>query len=1737
MNREEGAVNMGNEGSPSLPNRVGETLTGAAPSAGEPGRAGKLFITIPKNTPEVNVNGENMAAVPMPMAVSAPPPPPAEERAGPANTPEGIVSGAEVGAGAAQQEEEDEEEEGGVILGDHFKVETRRYGETIGKVYYVDDNLISIMPDGVSNILHYFPLVDSEEGRVFDPELGFISITQVGNGPNVGFAELNGFQEGQMIDTFLEDGSLGQSYKITEVNYERDYIRVEDERDPIEFDFKGIQGQPFKVIRIQQATAGPQKPMTAEEIAEEDHAIRLSQTSGAAAAAVMGDQPDDDDIVFFDDFELPKIAILKEIAAADVVYPELTQIKDLFNDLISMIDAPSQKDPLVIKRITALVKMTSSLKNSIIKRGSNGIPIGEETISIETVNDLLKEPTPIARPILDTRRVLYEDKGDEDNDGRRLHNQLLVNSLEGVIQSSKEYYENQGDIPPGQPGVGLPRFHQMLQTYFSRFPLGDVYSGGSFVFPHDAEFFRQAEPETSNVFGLLTGLGKEKKKQYSGKYINNHIGSIDFSLRRGHGPTYRSLTKGGTEISMGGDRANIKGNVLFPYKAVLSGQIGATRTGNLWSMVQRSSAPKEWMKKILEDLGGISAELSADKIIVMHEDEADAIGIPFLDYFKLILQMLVPRGPGDLSPIKADLGMEEKEPNVEQHDAIQQRVNQILASIREHIRSMRDGLAKEQPKPVANQLISQGFVDALLDSVKGYPELETIVKQMQDRTPGYKYVDIGLVGSLLKYAYDYFQVFIGGDQQAIKRERNRFVRDTMVAALRDAQQLADLQRNVGAPPQPNPCEHVATLSAIRSAENDNDRLKLMSRFITTYYGVREKNWVMCKLCKKELICQHEVLQIQQFINPREKKALQKEIIMNFSGGISGAHYSCRNCSFPIADLEYDTNVEFDDNGLPMMGREVLVDKDAIANEEIRSLFGIQINATEEIQFETDTKTEIYTVLKTLCDTLGLTLEGDAIGMIVDRIAAEIAVTISSKDYQALPKEQRKFTYIKFLSQVKIAATAAMLLIHIQTHIPGYRVKFFVEGCKPGFGGFPLISSADPSSDSQSPGVNYITCVLSGMYVKTTPWINGFQTIANDTQRTAFIKSRIVSYCKVFLQDSAIQELLQAKRTHMDTMLGKGASTARALELIPDNFLPRMEVEEESSANATQSPTIREGTKQTSVGEALKSDTWIRAANQIARRSANVIKGSPYVETSCCCDPIDRPGQSFRDAALPPLPELYVVKPGWAYQSIAYTPMTVRPLQITVASLSIESAYRVFLKLCHDGPRKGLPHELGYDLKCDWCGIEIPTQYLYPEIDYIPKKPKEEAELAIKLAQREEEIKSFLQTQGIVINEETFQELLDAAHQRQMFALYTPNLPQAPSEILSGLTTVSFEPVPGFATVLEQSEAALEALGAQASGPDIARALSGLRDSIRDSETLIQQKLGEGRFKLLTSMLDEPTGQVFEIIRSYFLVPIQRVRSGPGYEPVHVPAHYKLEGEHKEIVNKMIDTHLDLIKKFNLYPDENPDSLMKAQFKFEQFQIQMSELMALSPELRVSRIKFSKKLSQEQVARFLKEIIRVWLIGSLGQLIDPDVVPEVEGVDLAAEDGNSDSFIVRLLAAVIAQYSVERLAYNPTVVKQKIEEATEAEHQRFLNKMRGMSEEDKRIEMEKKTLGMGMWGRGKTKLGNLFSGEELELRRQEMMENYGALLVGGPDGFGGDEYGGGGAEEEGYDVGFIDEDND
>jgi hypothetical protein len=49
------------------------------------------------------------------------------------------------------------------------------------------------------------------------------------------------------------------------------------------------------------------------------------------------------------------------------------------------------------------------------------------------------------------------------------------------------------------------------------------------------------------------------------------------------------------------------------------------------------------------------------------------------------------------------------------------------------------------------------------------------------------------------------------------------------------------------------------------------------------------------------------------MHPREKEPLLKEIYLNFNGPLVGGHYQCRNCCQPIAELDFDKNLEFADS--------------------------------------------------------------------------------------------------------------------------------------------------------------------------------------------------------------------------------------------------------------------------------------------------------------------------------------------------------------------------------------------------------------------------------------------------------------------------------------------------------------------------------------------------------------------------------------------------------------------------------------------------------------------------------------------------------------------------------------------------------------------------------------------------------------------------------------------------------
>jgi hypothetical protein len=143
--------------------------------------------------------------------------------------------------------------------------------------------------------------------------------------------------------------------------------------------------------------------------------------------------------------------------------------------------------------------------------------------------------------------------------------------------------------------------------------------------------------------------------------------------------------------------------------------------------------------------------------------------------------------------------------------------------------------------------------------------------------------------------------------------------------------------------------------------------------------------------------------------------------------------------------------------------------------------------------------------------------------------------------------------------------------------------------------------------------------------------------------------------------------------------------------------------------------------------------------------------------------------------------------------------------------------------------------------------------------------------------------------------------------------------------------------------------------------------------------------------------------------------------------------------------------------------------------------QLSEINKISTELRISRMKFSPKLTEVQVQMFFNQIMKTLVLGPLGELANPEVNPESPDGMTSPDPANSDQFLIKFVSACLVKYKKEAVSFNPEETKQKIAEAKELEAQRFVKKLDKLTPEERQIELQKKKYGYGDWAIGGTKL--------------------------------------------------------
>ena len=1632
-------------------------------------------------------------------------------------------------AALSAEGENTKEEDDSLELGDRIIVLGGRLDGTRGRVYYLDPDRIRILPDGVSDRLVEIRIIDGD----LDPEMGVEDLFIVAKRATPSFVAQIDAQVGYFAETFSETGEPGPTYTIKEINEAADTMVLEgptEERLELDFEFGIPLDQSFAVLRPREPpTEGGENGATeAENLeAEEGYEAVEFQEEGAegaeAGAPNAGPGPSKRRREVLEFIDLPP---------SQRTYSDLLQREDAIHEFMSFLSVNAQKNPRKLRDIRKLVEQFMILRNELISYSDNGEPEGRIPSSFQTVAELLEQiDIPLSRPVLDTKRTIFYQHDPEGNDITEAPEAAItVNYLDTVLKRSNNFIETQlaGASEEGAAAAAaaegsgaVPAWYLGWESFFKQF-LSPWTTHGEEAqevgFQGDKEFFMAPAPREDQE-PEVDGLG----------------GKISHAYMRGVGPRYTRLKSSGPQVKIeSGDEAAITNQLLFPLS--VQRDLGTTRSGSLAKDIAQSHATMKTVTELVEQLGGVPAVASAGGILSIGVDGNTSGNIPIEEWIRS--QPLLIKGLGEAFYDLKNLGLVQKELTVVQQEVLIEKIKDIRAMIRDYIKEERERAGAELAnlRLESAPLLQGEALEEFFEVLKTEPALAPRVQELKARLPAYAEADIAIFAGLNAVSSDLLMATLAGVPGPLAKERTRYVRDQFIDALRKAMLREKAKEMSGEEPRPIRCIHTADLEVIQKTPYNEDRMKLMIKFLARYKRSVEDNWVMCSQGKHRLMCYHEALLLQEYAHPREQERIHKELLLTFSGGVFHGRYMCKNCGQPIADIDFDTGMEFDDEGRPMAGRGGLASDEGGSSVEAIERALADAEEVEELNFETDMQTKIYRAAKDIFQAVGIYADRADYMRVVQRVDAfmqqqpsqvEYSRAVQAKIAAKKMKASDSIEYHYWSASLIVCATAVHVLIEIQTHAPDYIPRYRVPGCVASFSGYPFGSEKDMSA------MQYITCGVSGIKRDYAPWNEAlFGLISSEKKRQEDILGGMTKVVGEAVKSAAVQQLFVGKRAFIEKVYGAAAVDGERLpENIPPGFrpVPYAVTDEEAAAAAAAAPVVAAGAVP---AEAVRA--WIQTGHKLARQNGVFVQGSPFSDTSCCFKAIDAPRGFWGEAAgLPELPAR--ARPTGQQGSQTMVHFKPRRLAHVLANPPEELFYRVFLKVCYTGPRVGLPHEIGYTHKCVHCG------FVFPEDPYTPNPgPPISADAATGKAMMKEwqaEIdsivgrgKAALEAQRVTVTRATFEEVLDASHRAYRVEQEERTVPLAGMKILQKLLAFKVPLFAEWRTVMSDTLIRVNALTAGADQLDVANAYGPLSEVMVDKFAEIQRRLGPAQSRVLKTVVEQSPAEVAETLRSYMLMPITRLLVGFRPESLFIQSSYELPSLTRDPLQKIMASHfayLGLIRR-------HVKGGMAIKLKW--LQVVLQELLpVLQDELREDLIPGG--------AVGLPFLVGAMVIGALEEFSNPTIIP----IDMAAAAGLADGaspvevspkIAANVLDALLSRVAVEGVNYTAEEIKKIVAKGAEDEKLTFISQFARLTPEEKKVALRIKRLGLKEWALGGTKAVRTLDPRILErerARREEMgiaetLDDSSYARLAGV--FGEDAYGGGGGDggEAGYDVG-------
>jgi hypothetical protein len=1535
-----------------------------------------------------------------------------------------------------------------VQLGDTVRIKSKKYrnaGEIKGIVYYRSHERLLVKPFGLS-MVYEFKFEENDEKEIYEEEYGVTEVNVIEKRVYGSFVEQRGFEVKQVIEAIDLESQDSEPvlYTILEVNRRKDLIIVKHEEDePVtfEFNFVGIKPEEyFQILRIQDT--GESEELEVEEGEVEDEVPKQV-------------------IEFIGSVEITLPERYREAEVFEQNISDSLQKVDAFNDFLMELSEKQQNDPRQLRKIRLLIEVLFYLKQSTVAYNEDGTKKGIRAVSVSSLTDLIDSVSvPLGRPVLNAKKKLYLMGTDErlKEDGNVYYDPSIfdvdfISELDAMNKGSA--------IQPISTGVReWSNKRKFLENYLSPWIPDDIdFEDSEYLWNaiKDADFFREIVPELDedNVFEQdLTG------------YIASHLADegpildkIPFGVERALATIYRK-GKEGKEVFIPEEKASVNAYLLFPLEA--APYIGATRCNLLALDSGSSQLPHKTMKMLLREYGS-PVEGGTSKNIQLFSSSGETIGnIQLHHYIEGIY--IISLNISDIFHTLQHYGIDNIELNILTFDAIIAKMSRHQKKFISTVAIMRNKL-KAIGDPQPNPFMDLSFMEFINRETILKDEIENFKKF----NPTLIESDVALMNHLFKKYSNYVQISAGKNNSLLlAKAKQDSVLTTYILNERIKQMIQQNPPHVK--PIANKCKHVSALVTIRRNHDDIDRMKDLTAFYKKYQGARVDNWIQCNVCDQHLLCIHERLQIQGFLNPIEKASIDKEVILKFAGGQFQGKYICRTCGQQIREFDFDNNMEFDEQGRPKSGNAMVNDEDEELEEKLDAMISVPLEKAEYKLLELSSEAErtYYKVIRELCSFMRIDLKISQMKNILDSVIIHMQSKVKTAAQYAVLKAKRPdiIEYDEYYATHIIGTCAIYLLIEIQCAIPSLNIRAKINETVYTMTGYPL----DTSVDNQE-SIDYMTHAVIACLKHEDPWNQAGIMEVPPAEQFEMVKSGIISgKLKTVLTNNVVQQNLHMKRRYM---ANKDLQKA-VREILPISFLPE-QIQETAEVIIPEVAAANNAKSRIAL-----VNYWIRKAHFTALDTAIKIRGSTISETTCCTNNITEPGEIW---STDDFTAIDIGKRALKAKDITMLLTYYKERQHNTELIKPDEAlyYRLFLKCCFSGPRIGQSHEPGLTYKCAWCGFQFPGN---------PHCIDSSTEGKGALAE-------------IEMTNDTFYALLDKVHTLHIVASPEQPVVTGFSAVLENFVNTENPISDDWGELIAQAFTNYTALPSESTTEDELRALQMIAAAVRKHEIYIKTEL-QAKYALLKKICDLPWANFFDALQTYFVIYFQRITSGFSADSLKIP---------KELEISLSETHVDVdlthivksdfgyAKKteegYKLLPDLL--SLLDAEFRsFDRGKTKSKKEAVEAYQVRiVSVIKsFIEKLS---------ELLRYKYTISFRQIRNPQLLMTytkkliLYGSLAALLNKKNGRVVMELVMQQLDKFNAERLSLSPEEIKNMIAIRDEKERVHVVKDFDVLSDEEKQIEKVKKLLGIGKWAVGGTKLIYAYDADYYDLERQKRLD--------------------------------------